>query len=306
MRNLLRGGAAIAVSVLASTAWADAPGSMIHGFASVQASNDYITPRGLLVTDRGVTVQALAGLVMVLPADFSLVAGVWNDLDSFTQSTKPGAGAWQEEDFFAGINYQATKQLKLSLTYDIWTFPGGPPPDTEQNLEFTAAYDDGSPGAAFSWQPHATIFWAVTSPSSVVTLGRPANDGTTAYLELGLTPTYAFKSVPVTLTMPSWFSVGPSEFWCDQSPTGLNALVVVPTKGRGCSGSNFGVFSTGLTATTPLSFIPKAYGSWRAYAGFQYFNLLNGALVDAQLLTIGNGEGHRNVVNAFAGIGVGF
>lgn len=280
----------------------DAPGSAIHGFGSFQLSNDYITPRGLLVTDEGVTAQALAGIVFLLPDNFSIAAGAWNDLDAVHEHT-PGTGAWVEEDFFAGLTYKPTKQIKLSATYDSWNFPSGAP-SNEQNIEFVAAYDDSAPGRAWSLQPHAEIFWAIASPSSVVVLGRPANEGTTAYLELGLTPTYAFKSVPLTVTLPTWVSVGPSEFWCYQS--GGSAQAAEAIKGRGCGGNNFGVFSTGLTAKTPASFVPARYGDWYFYGGFQYFNLLNGALVDAQALTIGSPEGHRNVVNGFAGIGFGF
>jgi hypothetical protein len=249
-----------------------------------------------------VTAQALTGLVLLLPADFSVVAGVWNDVDADRQHL-PGTKAWAEEDFFAGVNYMLTQRIKLSATYDIWTFPAGAP-STEQNIEFVASYDDGEKGRAWSLQPHAEIFWAVSSPSSVVVLGRPASQGTTAYLELGATPTYAFKSVPVTVTMPTWVSVGPSEFWCQQSSGAASAAASI--KGRGCGGNNFGVLSTGLTAKTPASFIPARYGNWYLYGGLQYYNLLNGALVDAQALTIASPGGHRNVVNGFAGIGFGF
>ena len=38
----------------------------VHGFADVTFLNDYITPRGLLVTNTGLTSQILAGLVLDL------------------------------------------------------------------------------------------------------------------------------------------------------------------------------------------------------------------------------------------------
>lgn len=284
-------------------ALADAsPGSAIHGFANAQASNDYITPRGLLVTNEGLTEQYVAGLVLVLPQNFSVVVGSWNDVDAFHQHT-PGTGAWVEEDFFAGVNYQVTKQLKLSATYDSWNFPSGSP-SNEQNIEFIATFDDSQVGRSWSIQPHAEIFWAISSPSSVVVLGRPANAGTSAYLEIGAKPTLKLDSFPLTLTMPTWISVGPSEFWCD-SASGA-AMAAKSIKGIGCGGNNFGVFSTGLTATTPLSFIPSQYGGWSVFIGLQYFNLLNGALVDAQALTINSPSGHRNVFNGIAGFSLGF
>jgi hypothetical protein len=299
---LLAGSAAVPVTA------DDAPPSVIHGFGSLQLSNDYITPRGLLVTNEGVTAQALVGLVMLLPDDFSLVAGAWNDVDGAHEHNS-GTGAWVEEDFFAGVGYSPTKQIKLSASYDSWNFPGGPAagsPSNEQNIELVAKFDDSAPGRAWSLQPHAEVFVAIASPSSTVVLGRPANQGATAYLELGVTPTYEITSFPVTLTLPTWISAGPADFWCDQDSGSLDQTVVVPVKGRSCGNNHFGVFSTGLTAKTPASFIPPQYGHWYFYAGAQYFNLLNRALVDAQLLTVGSANGHRDVVNGFAGIGFGF
>src|SRR6476646_12053708 len=41
---------------------APAVGSAIHGFGDVTFTNDYITPRGLLVTNTGLTTQILNGL----------------------------------------------------------------------------------------------------------------------------------------------------------------------------------------------------------------------------------------------------
>ena len=46
-----------------------APTSDIHGFFDVTFANDYITPRGLLVTNTGLTTQVLSGLVFDLYKD---------------------------------------------------------------------------------------------------------------------------------------------------------------------------------------------------------------------------------------------
>jgi hypothetical protein len=44
-----------------------APSSLdIHGFFDLTFANDYITPRGLLVTNTGLTTQVLTGLVLDL------------------------------------------------------------------------------------------------------------------------------------------------------------------------------------------------------------------------------------------------
>src|SRR5262245_42986212 len=59
----------------------------VHGFFDLSFKNDYITPRGLLVTNTGLTTQALFGMALDLYKDksgfvnlVSVYGGVWNDL----------------------------------------------------------------------------------------------------------------------------------------------------------------------------------------------------------------------------------
>jgi len=86
----------------------DSPPPTVHGFDDLAFKNDYITPRGLLVTNKGLTIQILNGFVA--PAyssasgpisDVSLVAGVWNDLNPGHQNTR----TYNEFDAFGGVNF---------------------------------------------------------------------------------------------------------------------------------------------------------------------------------------------------------
>ena len=106
------------------------------------------------------------------------------------------------------------------------------------------------------------------------------------YLLLGLSPTVHIKpaGVAVTLTMPTWATIGPPDFW-----GGL---------------SHAGVFTTGLTAIFPLTFIPRKFGAWHFDAGAQYYSLLAHSLIRTSQF-IGSG-GHRNIVVGFTGFGVHF
>jgi hypothetical protein len=77
---------AISGAALAQGASGDPP-LAIQGFNDLTVKNAYITPRGLLVSNR-FTTQILNGLVLNTyhnPAtpldDVSLVAGIWNDID---------------------------------------------------------------------------------------------------------------------------------------------------------------------------------------------------------------------------------
>jgi hypothetical protein len=60
----------------------------IHGFDDLLFKNDYITPRGLFVTNKGLTIQMLNGFMAPVYQsgsgpinDVSLVAGIWNDFN---------------------------------------------------------------------------------------------------------------------------------------------------------------------------------------------------------------------------------
>jgi hypothetical protein len=55
-----------------------------------------------------------------------------------------------------------------------------------------------------------------------------------------------------------------------------------PLNNQACPLSNAGVFSTGLTAKLGLErLIPARLGHWYAKAGFQYYYLINDALLAA-------------------------
>lgn len=286
--------AAVAAVAVVSTfpAIADEAGpSAIHGFVDLQLKNAYITPRGLLVTNKGVTTQVLTGLAFDLYGDPSgfvndvtVVGGFWNDIASAQNS--PTVGAWNEFDWFVGPTVTFLKDWTAGATFVEFLSPPGNF-KAEKNLEFSLSFNDSPYLKPISLHPYAKLFWAIAGDSTVV-LGRK---GDTYDAELGLVPTLDLASmgVPVTLTMPTWITVGPQSYWGGTS--------------------HFGVFSTGLQAKTPLNFISARYGKWYAEAGIQYYNLINGKLVAAQIadgVSGPNTTGNNNVWVGSVGIGFGF
>jgi hypothetical protein len=266
------------------------PPLAIHGFNDLTVKNAYLTPRGLLVTNNGLTVQVLNGLVLNTyhnPAtvidDVSFVAGIWNDLDA-GQHNKT-AGAWNEFDWFVGTNLEVDKVWGLGVSYVEFLSPAGNF-SPERNVEFSAKFDDSPWLKPIALHPYAKLFLEVDGPSVVVT-GKGAG---TFDVELGVVPTLDLHpySIPATLTAPTWITVGPSDFWG--------------------GGGNVGVFSTGATATFPLDFVPKPFGGWNFHLGVQYYNMVNNNLLLAQQLvgSAGGGSGHRNFAIGFAGIGLNF
>src|ERR1700675_3442369 len=94
----------------------------IHGFMDVSFKNDYITPRGLLVTNSGLTTQILMGLVFDVYKskggfinDISFSGGVWNDL--WSNQHNPVVDSWNEFDWFAGMNVKFAQDWTFGVQY---------------------------------------------------------------------------------------------------------------------------------------------------------------------------------------------
>lgn len=273
--------------------------SDVHGFFDLALKNDYITPRGLLVTNTDVTIQILAGLVLDIYKDdcgpinnASLLLFCWNDL--WSGQDAPYVGAWNEFDWGIGINLTLYQNWKLGAQYLQFL---SPPHNfsPENNFEFLILYDDKSWNLPIVFNPYIKLFWTAWGDSTVV-VGRP---GHTYDVEIGLIPTIDLQDrcIPLIITAPTWITVGPHSFW-DDSPLAL--------ENKHCS---FGVFSTGINFKFPLKFIRESLGQWYVYVGGQYYYLINDNLLQAQTITLGVStykKAHRNVGVASAGLGFSF
>ena len=105
-------------------------GSDIHGYCDFAFKNDYITPRGLLVTDTGLTVQILAGLNLDVYKNphncinkISLIIGVWNDI--WTDQHSHTVGSWNELDWFAGAEITFATDWKFRADFLEFLSPPG-------------------------------------------------------------------------------------------------------------------------------------------------------------------------------------
>jgi hypothetical protein len=249
----------------------------VHGFFDVSVKNAYITPRGLVVENQEFVFQAIGALIVPVTDQFTIIGGAWTDWN--THQHDPDVGAFNEIDPFIVFDYAPSKTWDFSLTYVPFISPTGAF-RTEENLELKVGYKDAGAGG-WTFNPYGKFFYSAGGDSTVV-LGK---GGDTFDVELGLIPTYVWKAtetLPVTLTFPTFFTVGPSEFWGGEN--------------------NFGVFSTAVSAQIPLNFIPHRYGFWHANASLTYLYLLNGQLADAAALLGGGDERNRFV----GSVGIGF
>ncbi|MGA7265128.1 MAG: hypothetical protein WCA23_31470 [Stellaceae bacterium] len=268
----------------------DAPA--VHGFNDLTFKNDYITPRGLLVTNKGFTIQSVNGFAASAyhaadgPLnDITFVSGIFNDLNPDHQNSQ-NRNFWNELDGFAGFNFNFYKDWLLGAQYVAFISPGGQF-KTENNLEFSLGYDDGGRWfAPLAVKPYAKLFFTASGGSTVVLGQVPSFD-----VELGAIPTWDLHpyQLPVIFTFPTWITVGPSNFWGGSS--------------------NVGVFSTGIAAKVPLAFAPLQFGEWSFNVGVQYYNLINSQLRNAQeiLGVVSPGSsGYRNIFVFAAGLGFHF
>jgi hypothetical protein len=283
--RLVIGGLFAALAGVPTLATAQSVG--LHGFADVSFKNDYVTPRGLVVTSAGQTIQALDGLVLDFPldpkgvvTDFSLVGGTWTDWNP-DYAPKYNRESFNEFDWFVGANAKLGKRWKVGVQYVEFISPQQAF-TTERNVEFSAAFDDSSYFKDFSFQPYAKLFYAASGDSTVV-LGR---HGGTFDVELGAGPNLDLDryNVPLILSAPTWITLGPSDFWGGDGDAG--------------------VFSTGLKVTHPISALPASAGHWSIYAGYQYYHLINNRLVLAEYLL--NGKSARDISLFSIGLGLGF
>jgi hypothetical protein len=290
----------------------------VHGIFDLTFGSGYMTPRGLFVEHGGLTTQSLMGLSVGLYKnangfinDISVDFGSWNNL--WSEQNDPHVGSWNEFDWFVGANVKFAQNWTLGVHYWAFLSPANDLstnfPSTENNLEFALSYDDSWMNLPVAFHPYVKFWDHISGPSNVV-LGQRSD---TYDVELGVVPTADLKKwtgLPVVVTAPTWVTVGPTGFW--NRNDGTTNLCGGP-----CALSNAGVFSTGLTGTTALdTWVPKRFGNWYVKYGFQYYHIINDALLAAQIDTAGasgianvNGtfsEAHRDVVVGFGGIGFKF
>lgn len=255
----------------------------VHGFLDVSFKPDYISPRGLLISNAGLTSQIATGFSLDLRKnrdgfinDVALNFGTWNDL--WSDQNSPTVGSWNELDWWIGGATAFADDWNFGITYVEFLKPPRAF-TTIRNVELSLHYSDPWSERALTFNPYVKLFYSTSGPSTVA-VGKK---GGTYDVELGFEPTINLKKYgwpPVTLAAPTWVTVGPAGFW-NRGVKGCGASVLTP-----CATSNAGVFSTGVRAKLPVDFlIPPRPGKWYVDGGLQYYYLINDSLLLAQTAT---------------------
>ncbi len=294
-----------AVSAFHSTARADDPPSRVNALLNFEFSDKYLTPRGMIVHDQGLTFQQLTlGLFNVYKGDtfindVTLVGGVWNDFSSSGVSVHAPFGttpktSWVEIDPIAGVSVGIAKKLTLSVTYTAFNMQildiG-----TSQHLETKLAFDDSEYLGAFALHPYF-LYWqeldgkATAADVPYIVFKGQSGPGSSHYFELGIAPSYTFKDLAgLKLEAPMRVLLPDSNFYGEYYG----------------KASTVGLYELGLKATVPLAFMPKGYGNWGFHAGFRYMKFEDDNLAGMQQFNA-PGKETRDTAQVYGGFSIFF
>jgi hypothetical protein len=268
--RLFCAGLATAGLTLAATpgfAQEDADMSPNQGAISFSVGADVVTTyvfRGYEQEDSGLIFQPYIelGVNVFETEDMSLdfYAGNWNSWHSEeTGSDGDGPAWWYEADLYAGLSLSAFEYWTFDLAYIGYFYPGGSSDDIHE-LDFTVAFDD-----SWLWEEYAGFEFALNPYFLAAFEFDNRNGDDNSYGEFGLEPALTViesEDYPVSISVPMAIGFSIDDYYAD-----------VDTGDE----ETFGFFSIGLAASTDLPFIPAAYGTWSASAGYTFFVLNDNA-----------------------------
>ncbi len=233
-------------------------------------SNEYLTPRGMIVQDKGLTYQQLAlGFLNIYKDDTSsfingvtLSPGVWADFATKGIGTvggyasKPSTG-FVEVDPIAGVSFNIFKRFTWSETYTAFGMQIESIP-TSQHLDSKIAFDDTDYLKAFALHPYFEYWQELYSKATDADLpwklsGKGTGPGSSYYFELGIAPSYTISSINLKLELPCRVLLPDSRFYGN---------FYAPS-------STVGLYEFGVKGTYPLTHFPKGFGNWSLHAGFR-------------------------------------
>ncbi len=262
------------------------PASPIDLLLDVEVGNAYVTPRGMIVHDEGLTIQPLLlSFINVYKGDTGfidsakIVGGLWNDFSTYPIAIHAPFGSkptthYTEIDPIFGVSIGMFKHLTLDVTYTAFV-EQIEDIGTSNHLDTKLTLDDSPWLGAFALHPFfeywqeltgkatdADVPEAVFGPSSKS--GSHPQPGSSYYFNVGIDPSYTFTNVlgGLKLEAPCNVLLPNERFYGDYyGPS-----------------STVGLFELGAKATVPMTFMPQGYGHWSFHVGFNYFDFVDNNL----------------------------
>lgn len=227
----------------------------LSGYAEVVVADRYIY-HGFVAEDKGPIVQPY----FEVNAEFyegsglldsaSLTLAVFSSLqfhDQGLSNKKQPMRSWYEAQFEPGISFVLAKDFTFTAKYIRFESPNGAFVSANA-VQLELEIDDTRWLRAFALHPSFTWF-------APLAIGSEQGSEEGHYFEIGVTPTATLaekSSYPVTVSLPIVVGLGDQHYFF---------------------GQHFGFFSAGVTASTPLAFIPKGFGTWNLGASATYYRL---------------------------------
>ena len=258
----------------------------VHGFVDYTVTSTRVTGGGMLLYGKGPLSQLSSGITLDLYKNqggfvngISVYGGIWNE---WWHAQPLGVQSWQEMDWWAGIAIKFAQRWTFKFEHVQFQFPTAP---TAYNYSFYLGLDyTGLLPLPFALNPYVNVFYNAAGRSNVATGAQGV-----ARVDLGIAPSFDMSktwNVPLTLTVPLWFSVAPTNYY-DRRDGTTNLCGSASTSP--CATSNFGYFATGLKAKWSLaSVIPPRLGNWYISGAALYYHVNNDALLASQILTGAN------------------
>jgi hypothetical protein len=259
----------------------EAQSAKLNLLLNVEFADKYVTPRGQVVRDNGLSIQPLMLAFINLYEgkgfieNFKIFGGLWADYGTEGVSEHPPFGSipktrYTEIDPILGLSVGFGKVATLSVTYSAFVeqiLDIG----TSQNLEVKLAVDDTKLLGPFALHPYF-LFWqelqgkstaarvpyAVFGPSPFTGSKTPPDEG--YYFEIGVNPGYTFKALAdLKIEFPCRVLLPSDDFYGNFYD----------------STSTVGLYEVGVKTSLPLNFMPKGYGHWSIHAGYKYMNFVD-------------------------------
>jgi hypothetical protein len=265
----------------------------ITGLLDLPLSNYYLTPRGVIVENAGVTFQPLLLLNANLYqsegplTNITATVGVWNSVHSKTRPGTTSTPNWNEMDFISALSFTLFKDWTFTFDYEYWLSPIDAFPPTSL-LQLKLAYADSflkgllPPNSGeLTLNPYINFFIELHNKAAAA----PTIDES-FYVELGITPKYVFPGYPLSIELPTYITFPGDNFYSQNSAVG--------------------VFGTGVKVTAPLTFIRERYGKWSVHGDLVYKYLANDGVVFDNLTALPPHTGTRHPVQIIGGITLTF
>jgi hypothetical protein len=197
-------------------------------------------------------------------------AGVWNSFHSEETGHTQHPRSLYETDWYPLVSIGLPENLTLTTIYYFYTSPNDAF-RSAQELNFKLAWDDSEALGKFALAPWINLAIETHRTS----FGPNKGEG----LQMGVAPTLytiPIENYPITLTLPLELGLALHNYY--EHADGHE--------------SAFGYFSAAGSASVPLAFVPKGFGSWSLTSTIKGYFLSN---------TLKNANGRQSTSGVYTG-----